>query len=90
MLALLPAVWVWLFDTSFWFNYLEPISPWVTPILARIGLAHGLLPDYVYVALAVAIMGLLIAYLVCLFTRWHSQGEGAGHVSLQPSNDAVS
>ena len=90
VLAMLPAVWVWLFDTSFWFNYLEPVSPWVTPILARIGLAHGLLPDYVYVALAVAIMGLSIAYLVCLFTRWHSQGEGAGHVSLQPSNDAVS
>jgi len=75
-LALLPAVWLWLFDVSFWFNYLEPASPWVTPILARIGLAHPLMPDSVYVSLALAIMGLSIAYAVCVFTRWHNSREG--------------
>ncbi|NQT30916.1 MAG: DUF2029 domain-containing protein [Deltaproteobacteria bacterium] len=83
VLALLPAVWLWLFDVSFWFNYLNPTSPWVTPILARIGLAHSLLPNYAYVSLALAIMGLSIAYVVCVFTRWHN-------LSLQPSLDTVS
>jgi uncharacterized membrane protein len=75
VLALLPAVWLWLFDVSFWFNYLEPLSPWVTPMLARIGLTNSL-PDYVYVSLALAIMGLSIAYVVCVFTRWHNSKEG--------------
>jgi len=71
VLALLPAVWLWLFDVSFWFRYLEPASPWVTPILARIGLGHLALPDYIFVSFAVLIMGLSIIYIVFLFTRWH-------------------
>jgi hypothetical protein len=91
VLALLPAVWLWLFDVSLWFNYLNPTSPWVTPILARIGLAHSLLPDYAYVSLALAIMGLSIAYVVCVFTRWHdSTSEPPSNLSLQPRIDAVS
>jgi hypothetical protein len=77
VLALLPAAWLWLFDVSFWFNYLAPTSPWVTPILARIGLAHPAFPDYIYVAFALVIMGLSIAYVVCLFTRWHGPRGGA-------------
>jgi hypothetical protein len=90
VLALLPAVWLWLFDVSFWFNYLNPASPWVTPIFARIGLAHELLPDYVYVSLALAIMGLSIAYAVCVFTRWHNSTSKPPNLSLQPRIDAVS
>jgi uncharacterized membrane protein len=77
VLALLPAVWLWLFDVSFWFTYLGPTSPWVTPILARIGLTHPALPDYVYVAFALVLMGLSIAYVACLFTRWHGSKEEA-------------
>jgi len=77
VLALLPAVWLWLFDVSFWFTYFNPASPWVIPIFARIGLSHELLPDYIYVSLALAIMGLSIAYMVCVFTRWHNSREGA-------------
>jgi hypothetical protein len=83
VLALLPAVWLWLFDVSFWFRYLQPASPWVTPLLARLGLAHPVFPDYIYVAFALTIMGLSIAYIVCLFSRWHG-------VSLQPRPDTVS
>jgi hypothetical protein len=83
LLALLPAVWLWLFNVSFWFNYLDPTSPWVTPLLARVGLTHLAFPDYVYVAFALVIMGLSIAYVVGLFTRWHD-------VSLQPRPDTVS
>jgi hypothetical protein len=77
VLALLPAVWLWLFNTYFWFNYLEPASHRVTQILTSIGLAHSLLPDYAYVSLALAIMGLSIAYVVCVFTRWHNPKDGA-------------
>jgi hypothetical protein len=83
VLALFPAVWLWLFDVSFWFNYLRPASPWVGPLLARVGLTHPSQPDYVYVAFALILMGLSIAYIVGLFTRWHG-------VSLQPRPDTVS
>jgi hypothetical protein len=76
VLALFPAVWLWLFNVSFWFNYLEPVSPWVTPLLARVGLTQPLLPDYVYVVFALVLMGLSLAYVVCLFTRWHNSREG--------------
>jgi uncharacterized membrane protein len=83
VLALLPAVWVWLFDVSYWFTRLAPASPGIADVLARVGLAHAELPDYAYVSLAFTIMGLAMAYVVCVFTRWHD-------VSLQPSLDTVS
>jgi len=91
VLALLPAVWPWLFNTSFWFRYLTPVFTQVNPILDRIGLAHPPLPDYVYVSLALAIMGLSIAYVVCVFSRWHnSTGKLPPNFPLQPRLDTVS
>lgn len=86
VLALLPAVWLWLFNVSLWFGYLHPVSMRIKLILARIGLAHLPLPDYVYVSLALAIMGLSIAYVVCLFTRWHNPEEGAKPLLNTPSS----
>jgi hypothetical protein len=82
VLALFPAVWLWLFDVSFWFNYLSPTSPWATPILASIGLTHRGLPDVVFVSFALLLMALSLAYVVCVFTRWHDKGEGEGELSL--------
>ena len=72
VLALLPAVWLWLFDVSFWFNYLTPKNPWVTPIFDRIGLVNYM-PDrpYAYVSLAVVLMALFLTYVVFVFLRWH-------------------
>jgi hypothetical protein len=70
VLALLPAVWLWLFDVSFWFNYFNPKNPWVTPIFSRIGLTHYM-PDYAYVSLAAVLMALFLAYVVFVFLRWH-------------------
>jgi len=91
VLALLPAVWLWLSSVSCWFNYLHPASTQVNLILARIGLAHLPLPDYAYVSLALAIMGLSIAYVVCVFTRWHnSTGKLPPNFPLQPRIDTVS
>jgi hypothetical protein len=87
-LALLPAVWLWFASISCWFNFPHPASTQVNLILARIGLAHSPLPDYVFVSLALAIMGLSIAYVVCLFTRWHNQKGGAMQPALPPSKAA--
>jgi hypothetical protein len=70
-LALLPAVWLWLFDVPFWFYYLAPYNPWVRPILESIGLAHQNVPDYAYVFLALALTALSLAYVAFAFLRWH-------------------
>jgi hypothetical protein len=72
VLALLPAVWLWLFDVSFWFNYFTPKNSWVTPIFGRIGLTHYV-PDYAYVSLATVLMALFLTYVVLIFVRWHRQ-----------------
>jgi len=77
VLALLPAVWLWLSGVAAWFNFLNPISPRVNLIFARIGLAHQALPDYIYVSFALVLMALYLAYIVCLFTRWQEPREGA-------------
>ena len=70
-LALLPAVWLWLFDVSFWFNYFNPANPWVTPLLSRIGLAREGMPDYAYLSLALVLMALALTYVVLVFVRWY-------------------
>ncbi len=36
-LAMLPAAWLWLFNVSAWFVYMEPYNSWVRPLLAHIG-----------------------------------------------------
>lgn len=90
VLALFPAVWLWLFDVSLWFNYLKPTSPWVTPILSHIGLTHRGLPDYVFVSFALLLMALSLAYVVCVFTRWHGSGEGERDPSLSSRPDPPS
>lgn len=71
VLAMLPAAWLWLTNIPFWFNDHDPTYPWVTPILARIGLTERYLPDYAYVSLAVVLMCLSLAYVVLTFLRWH-------------------
>jgi hypothetical protein len=75
LLAVLPAAWLWLGNVPFWFNDHDPHYPWVTPLLARIGLFDRYLPDYAFVALAVAIAGLSLAYVVCVLTRWRGEKQ---------------
>jgi uncharacterized membrane protein len=69
VLAMFPAVWVWLFDVSAWFRYMNPTAPWATPILAKIGLTHEL-PDLVFVIFAVTLMVLCLVYVILAFVRW--------------------
>lgn len=83
VLAILPAAWVWLTNIPFWFNDHDPIYPWVTPILARVGLPNRYLPDYAYVSLAVVLMCLSMAYVVLTFVRWR---KPTGQPSLQSGN----
>jgi hypothetical protein len=73
VLAMLPAVWLWLSNPAVWFYYFDPESRWVPPILAHIGLAHPNLPDYIYVSFALLLMALYLTYIVCVFTRWQAR-----------------
>lgn len=70
VLAMLPAVWLWLTNVPFWFNDHDPTYPWATPILGRIGLQERYLPDYAYVSLAVVLTCLSLTYVVLTFLRW--------------------
>lgn len=76
VMAMLPAVWLWLFEVSFWFNYLDPKNPQVTSILARIGWAHTGTPDFAFVSLAMVLMCLFLAYIVLAFSRWRQPVNG--------------
>lgn len=67
--AMLPAVWLWLFNVSFWFELMTPKNSWVVKHLGRIHLTY-LAPDYAFVSLAMALMCLFLAYIVCTFVRW--------------------
>ena len=69
-LAIFPSVWLWYFNVSFWFDYLQPKYPWTFAILDRIGLTHDASPEIVYVRIALTIMVLSLAYIIFSFTRW--------------------
>ncbi|MGD1119837.1 MAG: glycosyltransferase 87 family protein [Dehalococcoidales bacterium] len=69
IVAMLPAVWLWFFNVSFWFYYLSPSHDWVVKIFAHIGLTHQL-PDYAFLTLALVLTCLFLAYIVLTFVRW--------------------
>jgi hypothetical protein len=57
-----------MFDVSFWFWNAAPRNHWVVPLFKRIGLTNY--PDeWAYVALAVTLMVLCIAYCITVLTR---------------------
>jgi hypothetical protein len=82
-LALFPAGWLWMFTVSFWFTYLLPKTDWIVPILGKVGLTRGNLPDYAYTAFAMAITALFITYIVLAFIHWNRPLK-----SLQPEKSA--
>jgi hypothetical protein len=71
-LALLPAVWLWLFDVYFWFTCYDPKYFGPGNFLTRIGLAHLGYPDYLYVILAMALNILCLVYIILAFIRWRN------------------
>ncbi len=78
-LALVPSVWLWYFNVSFWFTYLTPVYPYASEVLSRIGWANADVPaDRVYVIIALSIMALSLAYVIFAFTRWRVQLKPPG------------
>ncbi len=61
LLALLPSLWLWIFDVSFWFRYFHPATDQMTPMLSLMGLTRYA-SDYVYVSFALVLMILSLFY----------------------------
>jgi hypothetical protein len=70
VMALVPAAWLWMFNTAFWFYYAKPWHLETVPLLEKLGLFKLDIPDYAYVTLALVLMGLFIAYIVLAYTIW--------------------
>jgi hypothetical protein len=81
VLALFPAAWMWLFDNSFWFNYLAPHSPWVRPVFEKFGLVRYNIPDWGYVSFALVLMCLCLAYVLCVFLKWRQPLKSLSQVA---------
>jgi hypothetical protein len=80
IIALFPALWIWLFDVSLWFVYLEPINPWVAPYLANIGMGENC-PTGSFVIFSVTLAYLSLAYVVLILIKWNgweSEAETTG------------
>ncbi len=69
-LAVFPAVWLWFFNVSFWFYYLTPAYPATADFLNRFGWTSEISADRVYVAIAMTITLLSLAYIAFAFARW--------------------
>jgi len=77
VIAILPAVWVWLDDVPWWFHNMSPDFYWPNRILAYFGLPDRYLPDWTYVAFASLLMCTGLAYAVLAFTRWSKPPDKA-------------
>jgi hypothetical protein len=75
VIAILPAVWVWLDDVPWWFHNMSPDYYWPTHILTHLGLPERYLPDLVYVIFACSLMCLSLTYVVLAFTRWSKKSN---------------
>jgi hypothetical protein len=70
IIALFPALWIWLFNVSLWFIYLEPTHPWVAPYLTGIGMGDTSATGY-FVVFSVMLAYLSLAYVVLVLTTWN-------------------
>lgn len=85
-LALFPAVWLWLFDISYWFNYMKPASQSVTPFLSDIYMTE-LREPWTYVIFATTLMCLSLLYTGLVLTRWHGWSVKTGKTITYENND---
>ena len=74
VVAMLPAVWIWITNIPWWFHDTQPGYDWVPGMFRHIGLLQRYLPDWVYVVFAGVIMCTSIAYVVLAFTKWRKPG----------------
>jgi hypothetical protein len=75
-LVAVPAIWIWLSNSAFWFNYLQPLAPQIVPLLERTGLVRYDTPDYAYLAISLTIMALCLAYTLGTFLWWRRSIPG--------------
>jgi hypothetical protein len=83
-LVAVPAIWIWLSNSAFWFNYLQPLAPQVVPLLERTGLVRYGTPDYAYLAISLTIMALCLAYVLGAFLWWRRPLPGDAAPALKP------
>jgi hypothetical protein len=83
LMALVPAVWLWIFNVYFWFYFVQPWNLQVRPLMERLGFFHMFIPDYAYVTLALVLMALFITYIVLAYTIW----RGPKLMKLKPLNN---
>ena len=70
VIAVLPAVWLWITNIPWWFNDLPSGYAWVKPMFDHLGMPERYLPDWTYVVLAGLIMCTSLAYVVLAFIKW--------------------
>ncbi len=88
ILAVIPAIWLWLFDVSFWFRAYEPAHSDVSSIFENIGWTTYLSSDKPYVILALTLMFACLIYAVSAFLSWHhtKPPQSAVPTSVPPSD----
>jgi hypothetical protein len=82
VIAMLPAVWLWITNIPWWFNDLPPGYDWVKPMLDHLGMPERYLPDWTYVVLAGLIMCTSLAYVVLVFTKWQQPNEESSELPV--------
>lgn len=75
IIAVVPAIWVWMFNDAFWFYYALPHHLEAVSALKRLGMYSVNAPDWAYVTLTMVLWGLFLAYIVLTFTIWHKRKE---------------
>ncbi len=70
VMAMVPGVWLWIFNSAFWFYFVQPLHVEVVAMLEKLGLYRLDVPDYAYLTVALVLMGLFITYIVLAYTIW--------------------
>lgn len=75
VLAMFPAVWLWMFDVSFWFWCHNPGHTEVISTFDRIGWTTHLSSNVPYVVFAMVLMLACLAYVIMVFFRWRGSSR---------------
>ncbi len=76
ILAWIPAVWMWIYPITFWFEFAEPKHEWASRVLSHFGLSSQVFPDLVYVLLALVLMLCCFTYIALVFSRnWGKENK---------------
>ncbi len=72
--VLYPIGWLWMFGTTLWFQYHQPVTGWVAPFLESIGLSRWWgIPDSTYALYTGVLTAFFIWYVIGALTRWRDR-----------------